>query len=153
DDGRVVEAGKREQRVREPQAERQQRDGRGALQPPMLGRAFCSAQAEHAIQRRHQAHRSVLQMIAAYENAAVATSVTTTTVQPLARIRFGSKPYPASHVRCRTPFARWKKKQNVQPTSSGLNQPDPYTRDTVPNASPPVARAISQTASATAPTE
>ena len=36
DDGRVLEALQREKLVSEPQAERQQRDGRHALQPPVL---------------------------------------------------------------------------------------------------------------------
>ena len=54
--------------------------------------AFGGTQAEDAIQRGHQAHRRVLQMMAANENAAVATNVTMTTVQPLARMRFGSNP-------------------------------------------------------------
>ena len=36
----VVEAAQRQQAVREPQAERQQRNGRHALQPPVLAGAF-----------------------------------------------------------------------------------------------------------------
>jgi hypothetical protein len=51
------------------------------------------------------------------------------------------------------PFVRCRQKQNVHPISGSLNHVLPYTARTSANAAGPLASAMSQTASATAPSD